>query len=189
MTESDRPMPGNPPPPSPEPPHASLSDASICASAIRQSSAAAPDDSETVAAVEEMLGLHRPAPMAETAAGLGPWQASLPPPTPAPSAAAPTEPARGSPDAGRKDAATGKPSDRLPAILTEVRLGERSAPRSGSTVPTARSLADPRPFRAWRSPAGAPPRLRAGFRRFANRRGRLRSSCGNTWREAVGQLK
>ena len=124
----------------------------ICASAIRQSSATAPDDSETVAAVEEMLGLHRPAPMAETAAGLGPWQASLSPPTPAPSAAAPTEPARGSPDAGRKDAATGKPSDRLPAILTEVRKGSSPpAPpswltNSGGALVSTESTSSPPPI-------------------------------------------
>ena len=62
----------------------------------------------------------------------------------------------------------------------------RSAPPNAAGAPIARSPANPRRGRAWRSPAGAPRRLRDGFRRSGDRRGRRRSSCGNTWRGTVG---
>src|ERR1035438_3853822 len=54
-----------------------------------------------------------------------------------------------------------------------------------ATSPIARSRANPRRGRASRSPAGALARLGGGFRRSGDRRGRPRSSCGNTCRGTV----
>ena len=73
-----------------------------------------------------------------------------------------------------------------PPVGGTVRAAAEQAVQHGQerrTLP-----ADPRSVRASRSPAGAPRRPRAGSRRFADRRGLPRSSCGNTWRGTRRQL-
>src|SRR5271169_2952101 len=58
-----------------------------------------------------------------------------------------------------------------------------------ATAPIARSRANPRRGRASRSPVGALARLGGGFRRSGDRRGRPRSSCGNTCRGTVSPTR
>jgi hypothetical protein len=64
-------------------------------------------------------------------------------------------------------------------------LLRRSVRPIAATSPIARSRANPRRGRASRSPVGALARLGGGFRRSGDRRGRPRSSCGNTCRGTV----
>ena len=90
----------------------------------------------------------------------------------------------------RRTDAPGRNDRRFAAVesIEHDRLPRRTAPPSAAGAPAARSLANRRSARASQSPAGGPPSPRAGSRRFADRRGRPRSSCGNTWRGARSQL-
>jgi hypothetical protein len=63
----------------------------------------------------------------------------------------------------------------------------RNARPIAAVSPTARSRANPRPGRAWRSPA-TPLRRRVGSPRSGDRRGRPRFSWGNTWRGLFERL-
>jgi hypothetical protein len=109
---------------------------------IRAVAALEPRDSAAVAAVQDMLGLHRRPPVAEPARDVGPWHGSLP--------ASETELAVAKPprevklDEDAQHSATVRSGDRQPARLRLVRPASgKPAPPAWVTVPGPRISAEP----------------------------------------------